>query len=82
MCIAQYYNSQDMEVTKKSTDRWVDKEELLHVQMEYSLVKKKEKKKEDMPKAQYKELLATGKFKFKKVSAHTNHDHQHKVYKL
>ena len=26
-----------------------------------------------MPKAQYKELLATGKFKFKKVSAHTNH---------
>ena len=24
-----------MEVTKKSTDRWVDKEELLPVQMEY-----------------------------------------------
>ena len=48
----------------------------------YSLFKKKEKKKEDMPKAQYKELLAIGKFKFKKVSAHTNHDHQQKVYKL
>ena len=31
----------------------------------YSLFKKKEKKKEDMPKAQYKELLATGKLKFK-----------------
>ena len=29
-----------MEVTKKSTDRWVDKEELLPVQMEYELVKK------------------------------------------
>ena len=29
-----------MEVTKKSTDKWVDKEELLHVQMEYELVKK------------------------------------------
>ena len=40
ICIAQYYNSQDMEVTTKSTNRWVDKEELLHVQMEYSLVKK------------------------------------------
>ena len=35
-----------------------------------------------MPKVQYKELLATCKFKFKKVSAHTNHDHQQKVYKL
>ena len=35
-----------------------------------------------MPKAQYKELLAIGKFKFKKVSAHTSHDHQQKVYKL
>ena len=31
-----------MEVTKKSTNRWVDKEELLYVQMEYSLVKKNE----------------------------------------
>ena len=40
ICIAQYYNSQDMEVTKKSTDRWVDKEELLPVEMEYELVKK------------------------------------------
>ena len=40
ICIAHYYNSQDMEVTKKSTDRWVDKEELLPVQMEYELVKK------------------------------------------
>ena len=35
---------------------------------------KKEKKKKDMPKAQYKELLAIGKFKFKKVSAHTSQD--------
>ena len=43
---------------------------------------KMEKKKKDMLKAQYKELLATCKFKFKKVSAHTNHDHQQKVYKL
>ena len=42
--------------------------------------KKKEKKKKDMPKAQYKELLAIGKFKFKMVSAHTSHDHQQKVY--
>ena len=32
-----------MEVTKKSTDRWVDKEELLPVKMEYySAIKKKE----------------------------------------
>ena len=37
------YDSQDMEVTKKSTNRWVDKEQLLHVQMEYSLVKKMKK---------------------------------------
>ena len=29
-----------------------------------------------MPKAQYKELLATQKFQFKKVSAHTSHDNQ------
>ena len=35
MCTAQYYNSQDMEVTKKSTKRWADKEEVLHVKMEY-----------------------------------------------
>ena len=48
----------------------------------YSLFKKKEKKKKDMPNAQYKELLDTCKFKFKKVSAHTSHDHQQKVYKL
>ena len=48
----------------------------------YSLFKKKEKKKEDMPKAQYKELLATGKFKFKKVSAHTSQNgHHQKVCK-
>ena len=40
ICIAQYDKSQDMEVTQKSTNRWVDKEQLLHVQMEYSLVKK------------------------------------------
>ena len=33
MFIAHYDKSQDMEVTKKSTNRWVDKEELLHVQM-------------------------------------------------
>ena len=38
--IAQYDKSQDMEVTQKSTNRWVDKEELLHVKMKYSLVKK------------------------------------------
>ena len=48
----------------------------------YSLFKKKEKKKKDMPKAQYKELLATCKCQFKKVSAHTSHDHQQKVCKL
>ena len=48
----------------------------------YSLFKKKEKKKKDMPKAQYKELLATRKFQFKKFSAHTSHDHQQKFYKL
>ena len=35
ICIAQYYKSQDMEVSKKSTNRWVDQEELLHVEMEY-----------------------------------------------
>ena len=35
ICTAQYYNSQDTEVTKKSTNRWVDKEDLLHVQMEH-----------------------------------------------
>ena len=46
-----------------------------------TLYQKKEKKK-DMLKAQYKELLATCKFKFKKVSAHTSHDHQQKVYKV
>ena len=38
--ITKYYNSQDMEVTKKSTNRWVDKEELFSVQTEYSLVRK------------------------------------------
>ena len=32
-----------MEVTKKSTNRWVDKEELLHVQMEYYSALKKNK---------------------------------------
>ena len=47
-----------------------------------TLYQKKEKKKKDMLKAQYKELLATCKFKFKKVSAHTSHDHQQKDYKL
>ena len=48
ICIAFFPSSllnsepsgQEMEVTKKSTDRWVDKEELLPVQMEYELVKK------------------------------------------
>ena len=35
ICTAQYYNSQDMEGTKKSSNRWVDKEELLQVEMEY-----------------------------------------------
>ena len=34
ICTAHYYNSQDMEVNKKSTNRWVDIEELLHVEME------------------------------------------------
>ena len=48
----------------------------------YSLFKKKEMKTKDMPKAHYKELLATCKFQFKKISAHTSHDHQQKVYKL
>ena len=43
---------------------------------------KKGKEKKGMLKAQYKELLATCKFKFKKVSAHTSHDHQQKDYKL
>ena len=41
-CTAQYYNSQDMEVTKKSTNRWGDKEELLHVEMKYYSAIKKE----------------------------------------
>ena len=31
-----------MEVTKKSTNRWVDKEELAQVEMEYLLGKKNE----------------------------------------
>ena len=48
----------------------------------YSVFEKKEKKKKDILKAQYKELLITYKFKFKKVSAHTSHDHQQKDYKL
>ena len=38
ICIAQQYNSQDTGVTKKSTDRLVDKEELLHAQMDSELV--------------------------------------------
>ena len=49
----------------------------------YSLFKKKEKKKKDMPKAQYKELLATCKSNFQKgFSSHQSNDHQQKVYKL
>ena len=49
----------------------------------YSRFKKKEKKKKDMPKAQYKELLAIGKFKFKKVSAHTTqNNHQQKLQRI
>ena len=35
ICIAQYYNRQDMEETKKSVNRCVDQEEQLHVEMEY-----------------------------------------------
>ena len=31
-----------MEVTKNATNRWVDKEELVHVEMEYLLGKKNE----------------------------------------
>ena len=33
--LQQYYNSQDMEATRKSIKRCVAKEELVHVQMEY-----------------------------------------------
>ena len=47
-----------------------------------TLYQKKGKEKKDMLKAQYTELLATCKFKFKKVSAHTSLDHQQKDYKL
>ena len=33
--LQQYYNSQDMEATRKSIKRCVAEEELVHVQMEY-----------------------------------------------